>query len=184
MKVSLNVASVKSKLVAWDKSAAGTATKRKKIDEYINNDTRQTQAGSTVVTLDWANEMAEELCGMIKGAAASSGKVAGSVLANVSSISSSGASYVGGGAIVAELSFSGGLLRPSLAPNLYSSVNIVALFEKGYTASDHVYGVWGDAMIASRLHRDGVGFIHSAVAEFNAKYAYLGVQATILGIYA
>lgn len=181
MKVSLNVASVKSKLVAWDKSAAGTATKRKKIDEYINNDTRQTQAGSTVVTLDWANEMADELCGMIISAAAG---VPGSVLANVSSISSSGASYLGGGAIVAELNFSGDLMRSSLVPQMYSSVNIVALFEHGYSASNRVYGSWNGMMIASRQHRDGLGFIHSAVAAFNAKYSYLGVQATILGIYA
>lgn len=188
MKASVNVASVKEKLAAWDKSAAGVAAKRRKIDEYVKDDRRKTDAGSTVVTLDWANEMADELCGMIRNNAAG---VPGSVLANVSSIHSTGETYFGGGAMIVEMSFAGDLMRQSMLNNpntarynSYYPVNIVALFEKGYTASARVYGVWHGMMTASRTHRDGLGFIQSAVDEFNSRYAQYDVRATVLGIYA
>lgn len=192
MKVSLNVASVRSKLEAWEKSAAGASAKRNKIDEYIQKDKRKTDAGSDIVTLDWASEMADELCDMIRNNAVQmSDNMAGSVLANVNSIHSAEASYMGGGAITVEMSFAGNLMRPSMLDNTntarynsYYPVNIVALFEKGYSASSRVYGVWHGAWHASLTQRKGIGFIHSAVEEFNARYARYGVRATILGIYA
>ena len=188
MKASLNVASVKAKLNAWDKSAAGASAKRRKIDEYVKDDRRKTDAGSTLITIDWANEMADELCDMIRSNAAG---LPGSVLANVSSIHNTGTTYLGSGAMMAEMSFSGDLMRQSLLKNpntakyySYYPVNIVALFEKGYSASAQVYGVWHGMSIASRQQRDGLGFIQSAVAEFNSRYAQYGVRVTILGIYA
>lgn len=192
MKASLNVASVKEKLDAWEKSAAGAAAKRNKIDEYIKKDKRKTDAGSDIVTLDWANDMADELCGMIRNNAVQmSGGMAGSVLANVNSINAAGASYLGGGAMTVEMSFAGDLMRNSMLNDTstakyysYYPVNIVALFEKGYSASSRVYGVWHGAWHVSLTQREGIGFIHSAVEEFNSRYAQYGVRATILGIYA
>lgn len=181
MKATLNVASVQSKLNAWSKSKAGLGTMREKIDEYVNNDVRKSQAGSRVLTKKWVSELATELAGAISAGAAG---LPGSVAANVNSVSAGGVKYIGGGAMMAELNFSGDLMRSSLVPEKYGDVNIVAIFEKGYDASAPVSGEWHGQTVFSLTHREGLGFIAEAVDEFNAKYSDLGVTATVLGIYA
>lgn len=181
MRATLNVASVQAKLKAWEHSAQGRDTIRKKIDEYIDKDVRQTQAGSRVLTKKWVTEMAKELANAIKANAAG---LPGSVAANVNSITPGGVTYVGGGAMMIELNFSGDLMRSSLVPEQYGDVNIVALFEKGYHASGQVFGYWHGEPTFSLTDRDGAWFIADAVDAFNGKYAGLGVTVTVLGVYA
>lgn len=181
MKVTLNTASVQAKLETWKRSSQGLDTVRKKIDEYVERDVRQTQAGSRVLTKKWVEEMTKELIEAIRANAAG---LPGSVAADVNSISSDGVKYVGGGAMMAELKFSGDLMRSSLAPDKYADINIVALFEKGYDASARIFGEWHGEQVASLTSRDGAHFISDAVDAINAKYADLGVTVTVLGIYA
>ena len=181
MKATLNVASVKNKLNIWSRSHDGIGAMRNKIDEYVNTDVRQSQAGSRVLTKKWVGELANELVGDIRAGAAG---LPGSVAANVNSISAGGVVYIGGGAMMVELNFSGDIMRSSLVPEKYGDVNIIAIFEKGYDASAPVVGEWHGQTIFSLTHREGLGFIAEAVAAFNAKYASLGVTATVLGIYA
>lgn len=68
--------------------------------------------------------------------------------------------------------FSGGVHRESLYPEGYPGGinNIVALLNKGYSAGKKVYGVWHGQQIASLQHRDGLGFISSAVSNFMGNY--------------
>ena len=181
MRATLNVASVQAKLQAWEKSAQGRETMRRKIDEYIDRDVRKSQAGSRVLTKKWVTEMAAELADAIKANAAG---LPGSVAADVNSISAGGVTYVGGGAMMVELNFSGDLMRSSLVPERYGDVNIVALFEKGYHASGQVIGYWHGEPTLSLTDRPGAWFISNAVEWFNGKYADLGVTVTVLGIYA
>lgn len=181
VKATLNTGSVREKLKAWEKSSAGANAMRKKIDEYVNRDVRTTQAGSRVLTKKWVAEMANELADAIRANAAG---LPGSVAADVNSISAGNVTYVGGGAMMAELNFSGDLMRSSLVPERYGDVNIVALFEKGYHASSQVVGYWHGEPTFSLTDRPGAWFITNAVEWFNGKYAGLGVTATVLGVYA
>lgn len=181
MRATLNVASVQAKLKAWEKSAQGRDTMRRKIDEYIDRDVRKSQAGSRVLTKKWVTEMARELADAIKANAAG---LPGSVAADVNSINAGSVIYVGGGAMMVELNFSEDLMRSSLVPEQYGDVNIVALFEKGYHASGQVFGYWHGEPTFSLTDRQGAWFISNAVDQFNNKYADLGVKATVLGIYA
>lgn len=180
--VTLNAASVKAKLDAWAASNQGKAAMANKIDQYIDTDVRSTQAGGRVITLEWVNELAAELAGMIT---ANASGVADSVMADISTIGAGGAKREAGGSISCGLSFSGSFGRPSLAPELYGGIdNIIVLFEKGYSAHAPVYGCWHGEMVCSRTYREGIGFIASAVDAFNAAYAGLGITATVMGVYA
>lgn len=86
--------------------------------------------------------------------------------------------------------------RPSLYPEKYDGAyNIVAIFNNGYEASNVVYGrpeveVEGQLSIdgffyaKSKQHRDGLGFMQDAVADFNAKFGgKYNVKAVLSGMY-
>jgi hypothetical protein len=82
-------------------------------------------------------------------------------------------------------------------------INIVALFNNGYRASNYVYGYWdghsstsgsvgdsrnaagsGFAWIRSKKEREALRFMQDAVAEFNGKYgAKYGVEARLGSMY-
>lgn len=183
MRATLNTASISNKLNAWAHSPAGQKAMSQKIDEYIDKDIRKTQAGGRVLTVQWVRELAQELCRMIESNAAS---LPDSVKANVASISPFRPQKGRGGAIKAEINFqSVWLSRESLEPERYGGIdNIIVLFEKGYTAKGQVFGEWHGEMVKSLTHRDGLGFIENAVSDFNARYASLGVVATVQGEYA
>ena len=79
-----------------------------------------------------------------------------------------------------------GLLhRDSLYPDKYEGVdNIVAVFNNGYDAGNHVWGIWVPApedsagwghdaiYAASKTHRDGLHFIQQAIDDFNGNFGY------------
>lgn len=70
--------------------------------------------------------------------------------------------------------------RPSLYPEGYpdGAYNIVALLNRGYHASDYVYGEWKrgkdqrgpGAYVYSMKDREGLWYIQSAVEKFNSLY--------------
>lgn len=183
MRATLNTASISAKLDAWARSSAGQRAMNQKIEQYIDKDVRETQAGSKVLTVQWVRELAQELCQMIEANAAS---LPDSVRANVSSVTPFRPQKGRGGSIKAEINFqSTWLSRESLVPERYGGIdNIIVLFEKGYTAKGQVFGEWHGQMVGSLTHRDGLGFIENAVNGFNARYAPLGIVATVQGEYA
>lgn len=101
------------------------------------------------------------------------------------------------------LYFAGDLHRDSLENDLgYGGINnIVALFNNGYTASNHVYGWWnghtstgesvtrsngGDnfAWVRSKIERPALRFIQQAISDFNGNYgAEYDVTAVAAEIY-
>lgn len=174
--VSLNVGSIRAKLRNWADSGAGKQKMADKIAEYIESDVRETQAGSRVITLGWVDELAAELANMIS---------AGSPAAISFDVGGGGAVHIGGGAIMASLTISGNLSRPSLYPEKYGGANnIVVLFEKGWSAGGKVWGFWNGDYTWSRMSYEGDHFIADAVARFNAMYSGLGITATVMGDYA
>lgn len=183
MRATLNTASISAKLDAWARSSAGQKVISKKIDEYIDKDVRETQAGGKVLTVQWVRELAQELCQMIEANAAS---LPESVRANVASVAPHRPQKGRGGSIKAEINFeSVWLSRESLIPERYGGIdNIIVLFEKGYHANGQVFGEWHGQRVGSLTEREGLGFIADAVNDFNEKYESLGIVATVQGEYA
>lgn len=58
------------------------------------------------------------------------------------------------------------------------SVNLVKIFNFGYTASKQVYGMWHGQYVGSRQSRPGTHFIETAVAKFCAAYPGVKVRIT------
>lgn len=180
--VKVNHGAINGKIDAWANSDAARRKMEEKIDEYINKDKRTTDAGSRVVTKKWMQEMAEELCGMIT---ANASTLPASVAAHVSSLQVLYVAPGGLGSLRAYIDFMDtNMQRISLAPEIYGFTdNIVVQFEKGWDAANYTYGYYNGERIRSRKTYPGAQFIHKAVAEFNAKYASLGVIASIPSIY-
>lgn len=100
------------------------------------------------------------------------------------------------------LYFAGDLHRDSLENDITFNAlgfvrinNIVALFNNGYTASNHVYGAWfghgtntssgnNFAWVRSKIERPALRFIQQAISDFNGNYgAEYGVTAVAAEIY-
>lgn len=132
---------------------------------------------------------AQGMVALLKQHAASAGLPA-SVMAHVESFAASAPTINDDGSGFAVINMGSDPTRPSLCPERYGGVhNIVALFNNGYEASASVYGKWeghgdvegGSAFIKSRPQRGGLGFMQSAVADFNGKYGSKYNVIAVLG---
>lgn len=176
MKATLNTASVMAKLKEWEKSNAGKEKIKETINRLIDNDIRQTEAGSRVLTVAWVTELAIELGDMI---------IANSPTQIDFDVSVDAASRTDSGGIEATISITGNLKRPSLWSDVFDGVeNIVVLFEKGYSARATVWGYWNGDFTWSLQSREGLGFVQGAVESFNGRYEALGITAILQGAYA
>ena len=94
----------------------------------------------------------------------------------------------GGGAYSITLFLGGDLSRPSLNPRNDGADDIVGLFIHGWGPKSwppkRVFGVWHGMTVGSRVAKEGMGFLQAAIDEFNMKYGYSGITATIGGSYA
>lgn len=85
-----------------------------------------------------------------------------------------GEASLGGVAVngdIADISvnISKGEHHDSLVPELYDGIDdMTSLFDKGYTASNRVYGEWHGKRIGSLTHRDAEGFVESGVRAFTS----------------
>lgn len=174
----INMASIMRKVNAFAKSSAG----KKKIAGVTGG------TGEGFVDLEARRkemiEASQEMLAILKKHAASAGLPA-SVMEHVESFAASAPSVNDDGSGSVAINMTSDPSRPSLCPERYGGVdNIVAIFNNGYEASNYVYGNWanheqtgkvskgrtqeGSAYVRSRKQRDGLGFMQSAVAEFNA----------------
>ena len=102
----------------------------------------------------------------------------GSILEHIRNIGVGGLEETGSGYSIG-LSLSGGLSRPSLNPNNGGAYDIVGLFINGWLITTRApWGEWHGMKVGARKVWGGMGFLSSAVEEFNAKYAGLGIYAT------
>lgn len=67
-----------------------------------------------------------------------------------------------------ELSFGGGMARPSLNPTDDGVNNIVKLFNNGYEADPQIFGYWHGQKVGSKTVRQGNHFVSQAVGIFNS----------------
>lgn len=72
-----------------------------------------------------------------------------------------------------RIGFVGDLHRPSMLPSVYDGIDdIVLLLDRGYTATEQVYGKWhSDEIRPSLQQRQGAGFIDTAIRRFMSGYA-------------
>ena len=183
---SLDEAAVEAKVKKYLNSPQGKKKLQDKVNQYIDNDTRQSQGGSKIVTLAWANELARELCDLINSHAAGAG-LAESVQAHVQSLTPLWAERGHLGSVKAGLSFrDANMARPSVIPQIYGGVdNIVAMFEFGWNAKAPLFGWWHIVhdYVQTRQFQPPLHFIGSAVEEFNSKYASLDVHVEVMWPY-
>lgn len=170
----INLGSVMNKVNNYASSPAG----RKKISNVIS--------GVGIGNGDLALRRIEmimashEMIALLRQHAASAGLPA-SVMSHVESFVANIPKVNDDGSGIVAISMGSNPSRPSLYPEKYDGAyNIVALFNNGYDASGVVYGhpnveidgqqsINGFFYTKSKQHRDGLGFMQSAVAEFNAK---------------
>ena len=70
-----------------------------------------------------------------------------------------------------EISFTGDLTRPSLAPKKYGGIdNVAALLNNGYDANRSVHGYWHGEDKWSLVSRQGAHFMNNAVDRFSSEY--------------
>ena len=116
---------------------------------------------------------------MIIGAAESEfSSSQGSILEHIRNIGIGGVEEAGNGFTIG-LSLGGGLARPSLSPLSGGVDDIVGLFISGWQIKKRrPFGMWNGRMVGARPFWPGMGFLSSAVNEFNAKYAGEGITAS------
>ena len=116
---------------------------------------------------------------MIIGAAESEfSSSQGSILEHIRNIGVGGIEETAGGFTIG-LSLGGGLARPSLSPFSGGVSDIVGLFISGWRITKRrPFGMWNGRMVGARPFWPGMGFLSSAVDEFNAKYAGMGITAS------
>lgn len=107
------------------------------------------------------------------GISASDGGLGSTAVTSLTQLTHGSPVKVGKNSYQIEVSFAGNLHRDSLYQSGYPDgvENIAALLNTGYDASKGVYGTWHGEKIASLQHRNGAGFIESAVRTFMANYA-------------
>ena len=159
-----------------------------RIDGYISSGVNKTGAGDDVVSLKAMESAARILANSII-MSAESHDLPESVMKNIRSIACTKPYPVSNGVYRVDLYFTDDLSRESLYSEQYDGVvNIIALFNNGYLASDTVYGFWdhhdytgewntlrtlpGDdfAYVRSKIGRPALQFMQNAVNDFNTKY--------------
>lgn len=164
---SINMDSILAKAKAYTKSAEFQKQLESKTDEIIlTGGGKPTGAFGAAISIAGASAAADKFIEVLQGEIRSLGGTIEADLAH-------GEPYkVGKNRYQIAVWFSGELSRESLHPcgNYKGINNIIALFNKGYTARNRVYGTWHGNQIASLQHRDGLGFISSAVNNFMGNY--------------
>lgn len=130
--------------------------------------------------------LAHELLSAIQSAAGGAG-IPASVQSHISSASVSAPVEVGPGSYSVSISFGGDMSRPSLEPRKYGGVsNIVALFNKGYSApkAKYVGGYWHGSFTWGKPSRPALQFIQAACDSFMASHGgEYDIQIEISGEY-
>lgn len=187
----VNVASINAKVDAWVASKKGQARIKKTLDDYRKKGVERTKAGSRVLTNQKMKLLADKLADEVVKAGNGAGLPA-SVASVVASLKRGAFTDMGDGARSIELSFMEDKNRPSLQPDKYGSVNIVAIFNNGYplngTSPEAIASVVGEWHGMENVHalgqREGSHFLQQAVSNFNATYGReYGVTVTLDGIY-
>ena len=122
------------------------------------------------------------LANSIKNAFDSS-EAAGKFAFNISGVSVS--ESADGKKYIVDISFDhGGAMRSSLDPDTYKDmVDLIYLFNNGYTAGGVVHGPWHDnENQASLPHREPSHFVQNGVANFKGK-APADAEIIISGLY-
>lgn len=189
--IQIDYAAIEAKVLNYANSDKGKAKMRKKMQSYINKNAKETDAGSPVINKAEMSVAAEALIKFVKQMASSS-DVAGSVLADISTLTAGRPVALSDGSYQIELSFKSDLSRPSLMPEKYGGVtNIIALFNNGYpkdagrsSAISYVDGMWHGKFTRALPYREPLGFMQSAVEMFNWLYGEdYNVTVTLNGIY-
>lgn len=171
---------------AWAESETG----KRVMSNYIKGCAAKgatTRSGASVVDLDMMRRDAAILANEIVKTAASY-DLAPSVMHDISSIACSEPYQTNDGNFRIDLGFTADLSRESLYDDGEGIVNIIALFNNGYMASDRVYGFWeghkytgsenvlrvtpGEnyAYIPSKIGRPALQFMQQAVRNYNETY--------------
>ncbi len=172
-------------LQAYAKTKEGQAAMDKRIEHLRAKGQNKTDAGSDIVNI---REMEQTADALIKSvvASASGCSLAPSVLAHLTSATHT-APVQRGNDYVIEISFGGDMHRPSLYPKGYPGGvdNIVALMNNGFsTTRDAAWGIWHNGLTWGTRSRPHLGFLQTAVNDFNASYGpRYGAQATLSDVY-
>ncbi len=196
MKPGIDASSVEKMLNEFIKSPEGKKEIKKYLDHCVENDIRETDGGSAVVTKEMMEEAARLMIQILKNTAFSTGELPESVRAHFSSLDYDPPTKVSGAygdKYMINISFTDDLSRFSLRIASGSRKgqftgdgikNIVSLFDTGYAAKNYAYGLWyghEDAgIIRSKQTRAGLHFMQDAVDHFNSTYSKkYGVEAYI-----
>lgn len=159
--------SIMSKVQAYSQSSAG----KKKIADSIadiQDNGGVAQSGARFRTQSDVEQAVEIMKGLLYRSADASG-LPESVMEAFDEMSHSTTLVQPDGSATASISLGSDLSRQSLDPFRYSGIdNIVALFNRGYTASDHAYGYWHGIKMRSLKERPALYFMQAAVADFNS----------------
>lgn len=199
---SINSSSIMNKVKAYSRSVKGKLRMKEKINEYISDGVARTGGGGRVLTPGEMEKAAVKLASCIR-AAALSYDLPASVMKNINSLSATKPYQMSDGAWRVDLFFTDDLSRESLYSEQYDGiVNIIALFNNGYLASDTVYGFWDHhnytgewnvlralpgsnfAYVRSKIGRPALQFMQEAVRSFNISVgASLGAKVILDDIY-
>lgn len=186
----LNMSSIMSKVRNFTNSKEGKEKIDRILKEYRKNGISKTEAGSEVLTYTRMSELAQELISTLKMTAASH-NLPRSVMNHFNSLDYM-MQDLGDNKFECYIYFNDDLSRESLDSGEYQGDginNIVALFNNGYVASDHVYGWWdghkptgesimhsmtGDesyAFVRSKIGRPSLRFMQRSIQDFYSKYS-------------
>lgn len=172
--INLNVGALLSAAEEAVKTPAAKAEANKAYKEYIfglKPGSLVSTDGKIIPTIAQTKAIANEFKGILLSHAAG---VPGSVMAALAStvIEGPAVAETGDGFTIRyNISIPGNLERASWYPDGYDGINnIAALFDTGYTASHHVYGIIDGKRVPSRIHRDAMNYLQSAADDFNARY--------------
>lgn len=131
--------------------------------------------------------LAEELKYMIIESASSEfTSTQSSILKHIQDITIGDVEPSGGGYSI-SLYLGGDLWRPSLSNRSDGAYDIVGLFIHGWAPKSNpprrVYGSWHGMSVWNRLSKEPMGFLSSAIEEFNQAHKHSGVVAIIDSIY-
>ena len=204
MNFTINLSGLNSRIQEWSKSEAGKKRIQGHVHGLAGRGSGKTAGGSTYVGEKDFIKSADAMISFVRSAAAAAGLPA-SVMRNINSLAHT-SPYVGrDGRMRIDIYFadgvSGDLSRGSLYEEGYPDGidNIIALFNNGYDASNHVYGWWDNhtaegagidvsyrtgqltnsVYTRSLKQRESLEFMQSAIARFNEKYAGKNLTAEI-----
>lgn len=195
--------SIEAYLQKFAQSAYGQNLMKSKVAQYKKDGVKQSAGGSAIVDEKAMVAAAQKMIELLQETAKSHA-VPASVLKHFDKLRHTQVKTAPDGSAYIGIYFADDLHRASLYPETYEAGvhNIVALFNNGYEARNYVYGWWddhkaigsesvyrsfpaqNDAYVRSKRSREGLGFIGSAVREFNAYYGTtLRAQAVANEIY-